>query len=124
MTAAAARTVVQVDFRSRRVERPTVTATPRLPRVVTTLALAHRVEAMVGSGELKDYADAARVLNLTRARVAQISGLLLLAPEIQEAILDLPMTTGRDAVTERQLRRIVVEPDWDVQLQMWRRIHD
>lgn len=51
---------------------------------------------MVAAGELKDYADAARVLGCTRSRVAQITSLLLLAPAIQEAIVDLPMSTGRD----------------------------
>ena len=41
--------------------------------------------------EITDYADAARRLNLTRARVTQITNLILLAPEIQEAILDMPL---------------------------------
>ena len=118
MNAAAAKSVLLVDFRRKRVQTPTVAATPQLPRVVRTLALAHKVDALIAAGELKDYADAARALNLTRARVAQITGLLLLAPAIQEAILDLPMTTGRDPVTERQLRPIVAEPDWDAQLRI------
>ena len=98
-------------------------ATPRLPRVVTTLALAHRIEAKIAAGDIKDYADAARRLGWTRARVSQVMNLLLLAPAIQEAILDLPTTTGRDPVTERQLRPIVAEADWDAQWQMWRQIH-
>ena len=78
---------------------------------------------MIAAGEMKDYAEAARVLGCTRPRVAQITSLLLLAPPIQEAIVALPMTTGRHAVTERQLRPIVAEPDWKKQLDMWRQIH-
>jgi hypothetical protein len=85
------------------------------------LALAHKIDAMVRHGEFRDYADAARRLGLTRARVTQITSLLLLAPEIQEAILDLPpVTTGRDPISERQLRPIVAELDWNNQLAMWR----
>ena len=123
MTAAAAKTVLLVDFQRKRVQPPTVAATARLPRVVKTLALAHRIDAMIATGKFKDYVEAARALGLTRARVAQITSLLLLAPAIQEAILDLPLVTGRDPVTERQLRPIVAEPDWSTQMKMWRRIH-
>ena len=94
----------------------------RVPRVARLLALAHQIDRKIQAGELRDLAHAARVLGLTRARVTQITQLLLLAPEIQEAILGLPLSTGRDPVTERQLRVIAAEPGWDMQLAMWRRI--
>ena len=75
---------------------------------------------MIRSGELRDLADAARVLGMSRARISQITNLLLLSPVIQEAILDLPLLiTGRDTVTERQLRPIAAEPDWNKQLDLW-----
>jgi hypothetical protein len=91
----------------------------RSPGVARLLALAHQIDRKVRDGELRDYAHAAKVLGLTRARVSQISGLTLLAPAIQEAILDLPPTT-RDPVTERQLREIVTEPLWERQMRLWR----
>ena len=94
----------------------------RVPGVVRLLALAHEIDRRIRDGELRDLAHAAEVLGLTRARVTQITQLLLLAPEIQEAILELPPTRGRDPVTERQLRQIAAEPDWTTQLAMWRRI--
>jgi len=122
VTAAAARTVGQVDFSRKRRQDPPTTATARLPRVVRTLSLAHRIDAMIAAGELKDYADAARTLGWSRARVTQVLNLLLLAPTIQEAILDLPMATGRDPVTERLLRPIVAEPDWERQVALWSRL--
>lgn len=93
----------------------------RVPRVARLLALAHRIDAMIAAGELRDLADAARVMALTRARVTQLMNLLLLAPEIQHAILELPPTTGRDTVTERSLRRVVAEPVWERQIGMFRR---
>lgn len=114
----------KVDFSPKPNARPTKTPTGRAPRVVRLLALAHRVDVMVRIGEFKDLADAARRLGITRARVTQITNLLLLAPEIQEAILELPQVTkGRDPVSERILRAIVAEPDWTRQMKMWRQIH-
>jgi len=96
----------------------------RVPHVARLLALAHRIDAMIAAGELRDLADAARLLGLTRARVTQLMNLLLLAPAIQEAILELPpVTNGRDTVTERSLRRIVAEPAWERQLTLWQQIN-
>ena len=88
----------------------------RPPRVTCLLALAHRFEALVRSGEVKDYADLARVGRVSRARVSQIVKLLMLAPSIQEYILWLPpRTAGEESITERDLRKIVCEPRWDRQ---------
>ena len=45
----------------------------------------------------------------------------LLAPDIQEAILDFPRTVNaRDAVRERYVRPIAAEVDWARQREMWR----
>jgi hypothetical protein len=88
----------------------------RPPRVTCLLALAHRFEALVQSGEVKDYADLARAGRVSRARVSQILKLLLLAPSIQEHILGLPpRAAGEEPITERDLRKVVQEPRWDRQ---------
>ncbi len=117
---AQARSTYTVDFGGKSAQRPTHRDTGRVPRVARQLALAHRIDGMIRNGDLRDLADAARALGLSRARVTQLSALLLLAPEIQEAILDLPpVTNGRDPVSERALRRIVAEPDWERQMEMW-----
>jgi hypothetical protein len=93
----------------------------RSPGVAHLLALAHQIDRKIHDGELRDYAHAAKVLGLTRARISQIGSLTLLAPAIQEAILALP-DTQRDPITERQLREIVTEPLWDKQTRLWRLI--
>ena len=85
--------------------------TEPVSRVARMLALAHHVERLVEAGELTGYAEAARSLGLTRARLTQVMGLLLLAPEIQERLL-----VGQVQVTERRLRCVVAEPDWNQQL--------
>ena len=88
------------------------------------LALAHKIDQMILDGEFRDLADVARAMGFSRARITQITNLLLLAPEIQEEILEMPpVTNGRDPVNERQLRKIAAEPAWQHQIQKWRRIH-
>ena len=95
----------------------------RLPRVALQLALAHEIDRRLRAGELPDLATIARRAGLTRARVTQILGLLLLAPDIQEAILALPpFTRGRDPLPERALRPLVAEPDWNAQRSLWARL--
>ena len=88
----------------------------RPPRITCLLALAHKFEALVQSGEVKDYADLARAGRVSRARVSQILKLSMLAPSIQEYILSLPpRTEGKEGVTERHLREVVSEPHWERQ---------
>ncbi len=121
---AQSRSTYTVSFETTAPRRATQAATGRVPRVTRMLALAHKIDGMIRAGELRDFADAARAIGVTRARITQITNLLLLAPEIQEAILGLPsITKGRDPVTERQLRPIAAEPDWNKQLSMWRQIN-
>jgi hypothetical protein len=88
----------------------------RPPRVTCLLALAHRFEELVRSGEVRDYADVARLGRVSRARVSQILKLLTLAPSIQEHLLFLPpRMAGDEPITERDLRQVVREPRWDRQ---------
>ena len=118
---AQARSSYTVDFNAKSPRRATQADTGRVPRVARMLALAHKIDGMVRNGEFRCLADAARAVGVTRARMTQITNLLLLAPEIQEAILNLsPVTSGRDPVSERGLRRIVSEPVWETQTALWR----
>ena len=117
---AQARSTYTVAFGAKSAQRATHRDTGRIPRVARTLVLAHKIDGMIRTGEFRDLADAACAIGVTRARMTQIANLLLLAPEIQEAILDLPpATNGRDPISERALRRIVAEPDWTRQRLLW-----
>jgi hypothetical protein len=52
--------------------------------------------------------------------MTQIMSLLNLAPDIQAALLFLPRPlSGRDPITERNLRPLTAEPDWCEQRRMW-----
>ena len=92
----------------------------RVPRVTKLLALAHRFEGLVRSGEVADYAELARLGQVSRARVSQIMSLLSLAPDLQEQVLFLPRTErGRDPIQMRHLLPIAQVPDWKIQRQLW-----
>ncbi len=85
-----------------------------------SVRLAHLFEKLIRNGEVRDYADLARLGHVSRARLTQIMNLLSSAPEIQEEILFWPVVTeGRDPVRERQVRRIVAVLDWGRQKGMW-----
>ena len=74
------------------------------------LALAHLVERKVETGEFRDYAEAARALGISRARMTQVMNLLVLSPKVQERIL-----SGESTFSERGLRVISSEVVWDRQ---------
>jgi hypothetical protein len=86
----------------------------RAPRIARLLALSHKLEAMVRSGEITDYAQLARLGHISPARLTQIMVLLHLAPVIQEYILFLSAADAR-FITELALRKIAREPRWDRQ---------
>lgn len=87
------------------------------------MALAIRFDDLIRNGQIKDYAEIARLGYVTRARVTQIMNLLHLAPDIQEAVLRLPPSScGRDSTNERALRHIAALKDWQKQRVSWRAI--
>jgi hypothetical protein len=87
-------------------------ARPRIPRITRLMALAIKFQDMVTHGEVRDYADLARLGYVTRARLTQIMNLLLLAPNIQEALL---MSQEESGVPERRLRLAIREVNWATQ---------
>jgi hypothetical protein len=92
----------------------------RVPRVARLLALALRFEKLVSEKQLADYSTLARLGHVSRARISQIMNLLLLAPDIQEAILFLPLTRGgRDPIRLAWLQPIALTWSWDKQRRLW-----
>jgi hypothetical protein len=94
--------------RGRRRESGSMVPEPTtIPRLARLLALAIKFQAMVERGEVRDYADLARLGYVTRARLTQIMNLLLLAPDLQEQLLFSATT-----VEERRLRNVVKLVEW------------
>ncbi len=87
----------------------------RPARVALALALAHQIQRAIDLGELKDQAEAARRLGMTRARVTQLQDLRLLAPGIQERILFLEALDGVEPLSERVLRVAERTKNWNEQ---------
>ena len=105
------------------VKKPHALPVGRIPRISRLMALAHHLEHLVLSGEVKDYAELARLGHVSRARITQIMNLLLLAPEIQEEILFLPKTIqGHDPIKLRHLQAVALERDWGRQRERWQKL--
>ena len=102
---------------------PPPPATGPVPRVARLMALAVRLERLIAEGVIADQTEIAQLGHVTTARVSQILALNMLAPDIQEAVLDLPeVTRERAPITERDLRPIAGEVDWGRQRALWRRL--
>ncbi len=103
----------QQTRRRRRVPAKKPEATPRS---ACLLALAYQWERMISCGAVRSYAEIARLNGLSKARIAQICNLALLAPSIQERIL-------RDhwsSVRSHRLRSLAPRPLWQDQYEAWR----
>ncbi len=93
----------------------------RVPRVSRLLALALRLDELVSTGVIADYATLAGLAHVSRARITQITNLLVLAPDIQETLLFLPRTErGRDPIHLSQLQPLAAILDWGQQRSLWR----
>lgn len=101
---------MKVAFRTarRREAPPPPAPKPTGPTpIARRIALAHHIEALIDAGDIEDYADAAKRLGLSRARLTQVADLGLLAPDIQEAVL-----LGHVEPRDRHLREVGRHPLW------------
>jgi hypothetical protein len=95
----------------------------RVPRVARLMALALRFEQLMRADGIAAYAELARLGHVSRARITQIMNLLVLAPDIQEALLFLPRTVhGRDLLHLRQLQPLAALLDWREQRIRWQKL--
>ena len=97
--------------RTRSATKSVQPSTKQPSRAARMLALAYRIERLVETGQIESYAETARALGLTRARLSQVMSVLLLAPEVQERLL-----AGEVHRTERSLRCVVVKAHWKEQV--------
>jgi hypothetical protein len=86
----------------------------RPARVAVMLALAHRIQRAIDQGNVRDQAEVARRQGMTRARLTQLLGLALLAPDLQERILFLE-AKDHEPFGERALRSIARRAVWSNQ---------
>ena len=71
---------------------------------------------------MKDYAELARLGQVSRARITQIMNLLNLAPDIQEAILFLRgEESAEQSLRETSIRTLSAEVIWSRQREQWKK---
>jgi hypothetical protein len=109
------RTTAEVDRRESR-SGPT----GRVPRVARLMALAIKFDGLLRDGTIKNLAALSGLGGVTRARISQVMNLLHLAPDIQEAVLQLTVAgAGRANVTLSDLQPVCRELDWRKQRKYW-----
>jgi len=105
-------------------EPPKPRPSGRVPRISRLMALAIRFDQMLRTGEASDTIELARRGHVTQPRMSQIMALNQLAPDIQEALLNLPATKGKPEIHEKRLRPIAAMLRWEDQRGAWRQICD
>jgi len=94
----------------------------KAPRITRLMALAVKFEGLIQQGVVKDYAELARLGQVSRARITQIMNLLNLAPDIQETILFM---TGEgpaeQSLRETSVRTLSAEVIWSRQREQWKK---
>ncbi|MCH7752861.1 MAG: hypothetical protein IH898_11995 [Planctomycetes bacterium] len=84
------------------------------------MALAIYFDQLISEGVVEDQAEIARLGHVSRALVTQIINLLNLAPDIQEELLFLrAVVSGSSVLSERNLRLIMLKPEWAEQRKLW-----
>ena len=112
---------VRRSHEKRFTEQPSVVHEPvrRPARVAIALALAHKIEEAIERGVVRDRAEVARRLGLTRAKITQLLDLTLLAPDIQATVLCLESVDGVEPTSERGLSAVARWGDWRHQQERW-----
>jgi len=82
-----------------------------VPSAARNLALAHHLAQLIDKGLIADYTAAARMLGVSQPRLTHLMSLLLLAPQIQDAIL-----AGTIAPQDKKLRELARMAEWREQL--------
>lgn len=88
---------------------------PPVPRL-----LAHHIQELIDTGNLKDLAEVARRGHVSGARGAQIMNLLLLGPRCWGCDpVRARVTEGRGHLAERSVRTVIAGPSFGKQRDVW-----
>lgn len=89
-------------------EEPSPKAAPvhRPAKLARMLTLAYHLQSAIASGVVSDQATVARKLGLARAGVTLLFDLLMLASDIQAAVLELEVVDNVEPMNERALRTV------------------
>lgn len=93
----------------------------KIPRIARLMALAIRFDELIRTGVVANQAELSRQGNISRARITQIMDLPLLAPQIQEELLNANGYRSHCQLTEQGVRTIAGCHSWKEQLTAWQR---
>jgi len=94
-----------------------------LPRITRLMALAIALDSRRRDGVDLDCRTVADVGCVSQPRITQVLNLLQLAPDIQECLLMLPpLAHGREPITEKSIRQLSAEYDWERQRERFERL--
>lgn len=100
----------------RKGKQPKHSKSTRLPRITRLMALALRYEGLLEQGLVKSHQELADLAGVERSQISTILRFRLLAPDIQEWLLNLPETEkGNDPVGMIELRSIAAHASWEKQ---------
>ena len=92
----------------------------KVPHISRLLALAMQYDQMLRNKTVPDFTTLCQYAGVSKPRMTQILNLINLAPDIQTEILTLQeIRQSRGYFTERKLRPIAQESDWEKQRAMW-----
>jgi hypothetical protein len=85
--------------------------------------LALKFEGLIGSGVVSNYAALAQLTQVSRSRITQMTGLLNLAPDIQEEILFLRLEEAQQfRISEPSVRKLSATMLWSQQREQWKNL--
>ncbi|MBL6838094.1 MAG: hypothetical protein ISQ75_03345 [Puniceicoccaceae bacterium] len=95
----------------------------RLPRITRLMALAIKYEQLIERGTIKNQTELANLAGVDRSHVSRILRLRLLAPKIQEALLNLPEAIeGADPILWKHVDPLTQIAFWEIQQIEFRKI--
>lgn len=100
----------------RKGKRPKHAKPTRLPRITRLMALSIRYERLIKQGVITRHIDLADLAGIGRSQVSRIIQLQLLAPDIQEWLLNLPETEkSEDPVMWTDVQPLTRIMSWEKQ---------
>jgi hypothetical protein len=88
------------------------------PKIRRNLILAHQLQRLFDEGKVKNLKQASEWINFDQARLDHLMTMLLIAPNIQNEILNGDKQVI-SIIPEYKIRSLAAEADWKKQTQIW-----
>lgn len=109
----------------RKGRKPKHAKSTRLPRITRWMALSIKYEHLIQKGLVQTHRELSDLAGADRSHISFIMRLRLLAPDIQEWILNLPeIEKGKDPINWKEARRLSGIVSWEEQRQALQKMLD